>query len=143
MALLDFAGLRLNGLLAPSEEIAEAIEVFLQNKTYSLRVKTVAGEISVVGLIVHAHGKIAVREQQIAQVEVADEARRGIGIITIAELSVEEQSVVEQSAAQYALILCVIPSLVARRDVGSEVPIRVIDNTAQHIVDLLADRSAE
>ena len=81
-----------------SEEILPRIEILFHNQTDALRVQTVLGEIAVVGLIVYFDGKIAAWEEQVANVEVANKAGSGIGIVAIAELSVDEQSVVEQSS---------------------------------------------
>ena len=77
------------------------------------------------------------------QVEVADEALCGVGVVAITKLSVEEQTVVEQSSAQNAFVLCIVESLVACRDVGSEVPVAAVDEARQHVVDLLRDGSAQ
>ena len=59
-------------------------------------VQAVSGEIAVVGLVIHADGKVAVRIDEIAQVEVSDETLGGIGVIAIAKLTIEEQPVVQQ-----------------------------------------------
>ena len=67
-------------LLFDAEEIAEAVEVFLHDETETLRVQTVARKIAVVGLIVHAYGEVAAREDEVAEVEIADETLRGIRI---------------------------------------------------------------
>ena len=77
-------------LLFDAEEIAEAVEVFLHDEAETLRVQTVARKIAVVGLIVHAYGKVAVREDEVAEVKITDETLRGIRIVTITELAIEE-----------------------------------------------------
>jgi hypothetical protein len=83
-------------LLFDAEEIAEAVEVFLHDEAETLRVQTVARKIAVVGLIVHAYGEVAVREDEVAEVKIADETLRGIRIVAITELAIEKQAVVEQ-----------------------------------------------
>ena len=77
-------------LLFDAEEIAEAVEVFLHDETETLRVQTVARKIAVVGLIVHAYGEVAVREDEVAEVKITDETLRGIRIVAITELAIEE-----------------------------------------------------
>ena len=99
-------------LLFDAEEIAEAVEVFLHDEAETLRVQTVARKIAVVGLIVHAYGEVAVREDEVTEVEIADETLRGIRIVTITELTIEEQAVVEQLATQNALILGIVETFI-------------------------------
>ena len=77
-------------LLFDAEEIAEAVEVFLHDEAETLRVQTVARKIAVVGLIVHAYGEVAAREDEVAEVKIADETLRGIRIVAITELAIEE-----------------------------------------------------
>ena len=77
-------------LLFDAEEIAKTIEIFLHDETEALRVQTVARKIAVGGLIVHAYGEVAVREDEVAEVEIADETLRGIRIVAITELAIEE-----------------------------------------------------
>ena len=83
--------------LLVEEKVAESVEILLHNDTDALRVQTVAGEVAVVGLVIYIHCQIAVGEEQIAQVEVADEACRGVSLVAIAELSVYQKPVVEQT----------------------------------------------
>ena len=110
-------------LLLDSEKIAPAIEILFHDQTETLRVEAVSGEIAVVGLIIHAYGEIAVREDEITEIEVADETLRGIRIVAIAKLTVEEQTVVEQPSAQDSFVLCIVEAFIARRDVGTEIPV--------------------
>ena len=77
-------------LLFDAEEIAPAVEVFLHDETETLRVQTVARKIAVVGLIVHVYGEVAVREDEVAEVKITDETLRGIRIVAITELAIEE-----------------------------------------------------
>ena len=114
----------------PAKEISPAVEVFFKDQSDALSVETVSSEISVVGLIVHLDGHASAGEEQVADVEIADETGCSIGIVAIAELTIDEQTVVEQTPAEGSFILGVVPSLVACRDVGSKVPVRVVDNGA-------------
>ena len=69
-------GSRLAGaflFLTPPEKLGKTGEVFLEDKTDTLRVQRVAREVAVVGLVVNPDGSIAVGEKQVAHVEVADE----------------------------------------------------------------------
>ena len=88
-----------------------------------MRVEAVSGEIAVVGLVIHAHGEIAVREDEITEIEVADETLRGIRIVAIAKLTIEQQAIVEQPSAQDSFVLCIVEAFIARRDVGTEIPV--------------------
>ena len=85
-------------LLFDAEEIAEAVEVFLHDEAETLRVQTVARKIAVVGLIVHAYGEVAAREDEVAEVKIADETLRGIRIVAIAKLTIEQQAIVALGA---------------------------------------------
>lgn len=89
-------------------------EVGLHYKAQSLRVEAVACEVAVVRLVVDVDSQVAVREQQVLHVEVADEVVGCVRVVAIAELSVEEQAVVEQFARQNTLILSVVETVGAR-----------------------------
>ena len=56
-----------------SEEVGQGSEVFLNDESHTLGGKAIASEVAVVGLVIHSHGEVAVREEQVADVEVADE----------------------------------------------------------------------
>ena len=96
-----------------SEQVAQAVEVFLKDEAESLSIEAVSCKIPVVRLVVYSDGKVAVWQQQVSDVEVANKTRCGIGVVPVAELSVYEQPVVEQSSAEQSLVFCVVPSLVA------------------------------
>ena len=98
----------------PPEQIAETVEVLLEDEADALRIERVAGEIAVVGLVVDVDAEVAVGEDEVAHVEVADKRLRGIGVVAVTELTVEQQAVVEQTATEQSLIFSVVPSLVAR-----------------------------
>ena len=70
--------------------------------------------------------------------EVADEGTGiGEGIVTISEITIYEQSVVEESARQTSLDIEVVPPLFASYDTGSEVPVGVVaDEVADDVVEL-------
>ena len=108
-----------------------------------MSVQAVSGEIAVVGLVIHADGKVAVRIDEIAQVEVSDETLGGIGVVAIAKLTIEEQPVVQQPSAQDTLIFRIVESFITRRDIGSEVPVVTLYYIRQHRVDLLRDGSTQ
>ena len=55
-------------------------------------------EVAVIGLIVHPYSEIAIRKEEIAQVEITDEARCCIRVVAISKLSVEQKAVVEQAS---------------------------------------------
>ena len=117
--------------LFDSEQVLQSVEVFLHDKTEALSVQTVLGEVTVVGLVVHSHGEITIRKDEVTQVEVTDKALGGIGIVPVAELSVEEQTVVEQATAQNTLIFRIAETLVSRRDVGTEIPFVAFHQTGE------------
>ena len=134
------SGLFIAFLLFPllgGEEVAETVEVFLHDDAETLGVERRLGEVTVVGLVVDLQGKVAVGVEEVLQVEVADERRGGLlGIVAIAELSVEQQTVVEHTAVDGALVLSIVPSFVASGDVGPEVPVVVLDDLREELVDL-------
>ena len=102
-------------------------------------VKAVAGEITVVRLVIHPYGEIAAWEQQVSDVKVAYEIRLVgiVDIIPVSELTVYEKPVVHEPATEQSLILGIVPSLVARRDVGSKVPVAALHEIGEHVVYLL------
>ncbi len=132
-------------LLSPpeGEELAQAAEVLFQDEAHALGIERVAREIAVVGLVVDVHAEVAVGENEIAQVEVSDKRRGGVGVVAIAKLPVEDESVVEQVATEESLILGIVEALVASRDVGTEVPVVALHHASQHVVDLLAQGAAQ
>lgn len=109
-----------------TEEITQTAEVFFHDKSDALCVQTVAGEVAVVGLVVHPHSEVSVGVDEVAQVEIADEALGGVGLVAVAELSVEEQSVAEHLAAEYSFVFGIVESLVTSGYVGPEVPVVVV-----------------
>ena len=85
--------------LPVSEDVAELVEVFFENESYSLCCQRVTCEISVVGLVVDAEGYVSVWRQEVADVEVADEGRLVFRyVVAVAELPVEEEAVIEYAA---------------------------------------------
>ena len=88
-------------------------------------------------MVIDLKGEIAVWCQKVADIEVSDEGGRGSGcIITIAELTVDKKPVIEQPAGEKSLVFCVVPSFVARGDVGTEIPFVAFDDCAENGVDL-------
>ena len=122
------------------EDVAQVVEVFLQDQSYALRGQRVAGEIAVVGLVVDAEGDVAAREEEVTDVEVADEGAFVFRhVVAVAELSVEEEAIVEHASGEHPLVFGVVEALVAGGDVGSEVPVVVFHDVGQHGVDLLRE----
>ena len=60
-----------------------------------MRVERVAREIAVVGLVIDLDGEVSAGSEQVLQVDIADERGGGVGVVAIAKLAVDEQSVVE------------------------------------------------
>ena len=102
-----------SGVLLQVEEVAQIAEILLHEQADTLGVERVAGEVSVVGLVVYLDGEVSVWQKQVANVEVADERTGGIRVVAIAELAIDEQPVVEQSTAQKSFIFSVVEALVA------------------------------
>ena len=129
--------------LSTSENITQSVEVFLQNQTYTLSCQRVTCEVTVVGLVIDAEGDVSAREEEVADVEVADDRRLVLRhVVAVAELSVEEEAVVEHASREHSLVFGVVESLVAGGDVRAEVPVVVLHDVGQHGVDLLRERMA-
>ena len=97
------------------EEVADAVEVAFHDESDALGVERRAGEVAVVGLVIDLEGEVAVRGEEVAYIEVADErGRRLYGIVAVAELAVDEQAVVEHSAADESFVFGIVPPLVSR-----------------------------
>ena len=98
----------------PTEEFAPCIEVALIGDADALCVEGGLCEVAVVGLVVGLDIGVAIRCESPLDIEVADEV--GVvcqGIVAITEITVDEQTVVEQSAREYALHIEVVPALFA------------------------------
>ena len=74
----------------PTHQFAPTVEVFFHNQTHALCVEAVFDEIAVVGLVVNFQCEVAVGIEQITDVEVADETRGGVGVVTVAELTIDQ-----------------------------------------------------
>jgi len=77
-----------------SKQIIESCEIFFHYQAYTLGSQTVACKIPVVRLIVNTDSKVAIREQQIVYIKVANERRCCIVVVSVSKLSVYLQSVI-------------------------------------------------
>ena len=59
--------------LLGGKEVAETVEVFLHDDAEALGVERRLGEVTVVGHVVHLHREVTIRQEQVLDVEVADE----------------------------------------------------------------------
>ena len=95
-AFFLFASLLLSALLflllqsVDPKEVTPPVEVFLHDKTETLRVETVTGKVTVVGLIIHSDSQITIWENEVSHVKITDETLCGIRIVAIAKLTIEE-----------------------------------------------------
>ena len=73
--VFSFLGLLLSLLVLllrmQSQQVTPAIEISLQYNANALGVKTVLGEVAVIGLVVNPHGEVAVGIDKILKVKVA------------------------------------------------------------------------
>ena len=94
-AFFLFASLLLSALLfllqsVDPKEVTPPVEVFLHDKTETLRVETVTGKVTVVCLIIHSDSQISIREDEVSHIKISDETLGGIRIVAIAKLTIEE-----------------------------------------------------
>src|SRR5574344_2343365 len=83
------------------EQVTEAIEILFHDEANTLCVQTGLREVTVIRLIINFDGEITVRIEQIPHVEVSNEGCAGrLCIIPITKLSIDEQTVVEQSSGE-------------------------------------------
>ena len=61
--------------------------------------------------------------------------------VAVAELTIDEQSVVQQSSIDNAFIFSIVPTLVACRDVGTKAPVVALDDAVKNVVQLTAERT--
>ena len=95
-------------------------------------------------MVIHLHGEVAIGEEQVLQIEVADERWSSLcGVIAITELSVEDQTVVEHASVDDAFVFCIVPAFITCRDVSTEVPVVVLDDLSEQGVDLGGERTRE
>ena len=73
----------------------------LNDKAETLRIERILGEIAVIGLIIDPDRKVTIRQQKVTNVEISNKSLRGSGgIVSISELSVDEQAVIEKRAIE-------------------------------------------
>ena len=96
-----------------------------------MRVEAVFDEISVVGLVVHIDGEIAIGKQQVLNVEITYKTGRSVFVVAIAKLAVDKKPVVQKPSAEQSFVFGIVPSFVAGRDVSPEIPITGIDEIAK------------
>ena len=73
----------------------------LNDKAETLRIERILGEIAVIGLIIDPDCKVTIRQQKVTNVEISNKSLRGSGgIVSISELSVDEQAVIEKRAIE-------------------------------------------
>ena len=70
-----------------------------------MRIQAVSREVSVVCLIIYSKREVAIREDEVSQVEVTDETLGGVGVVTITELTIEYQTVVPLRMPSYSALL--------------------------------------
>ena len=71
----------------------------LDDKTETLRIECIFCEIAVIGLIIDPDCKVTIRQQKLTNVEISNKSLCGSGgIVSISELSVDEQAVIEKRA---------------------------------------------
>mgnify|MGYP003312484172 CR=1 FL=1 len=125
--------------------IFQTAEVPLQHNANALRRQGRLGEIAVVGLTVGFQAHIAILREEILDIEVADEVGGGgqRGFVTIAELPVEQQAVVEQASAEQGFHLHIVPPLVTRCQIGAQAPVVRLQGVADYFVELAAQGVAD
>ena len=85
----------------------QTLELALEDQTDALCVERSLGEIAVVGLVVALYADVVGKE--ISDVEVADEVGGIHRVLAIAEVSVDEQAVVEETSFEDTFELHVFP----------------------------------
>ena len=110
------------------------VEVVAQQYTDALCGECCSREIAVVGLIICFKAYITAFVQYPLYVEVSDEAVIGNRVVAVAEITVDEQSVIEQSSAEHTFDLHTVPSLLACCKVAREVPVVIVGYLREHII---------
>ena len=116
------------------------VEVPFQSDSDTLSGQRRFGEVAVVGFAVCFQAYVSTWGQQPLQVEVADEVTVRIGaVISVTEISVDEQAVVEQPSGEQSFYVHVAPSRFARAEVRPDVPVAVVaEQRGKHLVELPA-----
>ena len=117
-------------------------EVFFVHDTDALGGKGGLREVTVVGLVVSAQTEFPVLGEQPDSFEVTYKVGITHGIFTVAEVTVDYQSVVQQTAGQDGFGFYIAPAFFSGSKVGTYVPVLVVDDLRKHIVQL-ARQSAE
>ena len=67
-----------------------------------------------------------------------------IVVVSVAEIAVDKQAVVEQASGEQSLYIHIAPSHFAGAQVGSDVPVAVIaEKGGEHLVELSAEGGRE
>ena len=129
--------------LSPEEQVRDTLEVLLHYYTQALSIKAVAREVAVICLVVDINGKVTIGEEQILDVEVANETGCGIIVVTIAELTVYEQTVVKQTTRKQSFVFGIVETFCSGRDISTEIPVVVVYHVAKYGIYLLAYSTAQ
>ena len=118
------------------EEFLPVTEVPLEEQADALCGEGGLGEVAVVGLVVALQADVAGGGEEPLDVEVAHEVGVGELVVAVAEVAVDEEAVVQEASGEHALDFHVRPALVARAEVGAEVPLAAVDDVGEHVVEL-------
>ena len=127
-----------------AEYVPPRIEVAFQAYAYALRGDGRFGEVAVVGFAVGFQAYVSAGGEQPLHVEIADEIACCGGIVAIAEVSIDEQAVVQQASRKQAFHVHVAPTHFAGAEVGADIPIAVVpEYVGEHLVELPAQGGGE
>ena len=103
--------------LLTSKQCAKIGKVTLEGDANALRSERGLGEVTVVGLAIWAQTDVATRREKVTDVKVTYEVGSVSRIITITKVSVDKQTIVEQTALKQTIDLHIVPSLRAWHEV--------------------------
>ena len=118
----------------PEHQFVPLVEIFLENNTDTLRSQIRTGIVTVVRFIVGFQPDFSGASNQPFGFEVTHKVRIGHRIIPITEVSIDEQTVIQQLTGQHAFELHIGPSLFAGTEISSYIPIIIIDNLGQSVI---------
>ena len=122
--------------LVPKEQFIPFVEILLEDDAYTLSGEVGLGVIAVVGFVIRFQTDIAGTVYEPFGLEVAYEVGVRHRVVAIAEVTVYEQTVIQQLPGKHCLELHVCPAFFSGAEVCAEVPVVAVDNLRECIVQL-------
>ena len=112
----------------PEEQLIPFIEILFEDDAYPLGGEVGLGIIPVVCLVIRFQAYVAGAVHKPIGFEVAHEIGVGHRVVAVAEVAVDEQSVVQQLSGEHRLELHIGPAFFSGTEICAEVPVVAVDD---------------